>query len=173
MFSIRIPRLLSFLAFNRLEGAVPGIRDLQAQYQVRYGPGNYIPPVTISYWSFRFMVGAGVVMLVLAIWGLRAAVKDRLSGKRGFLAVMVWGLGLPYLANSTGWILTEMGRMPWVVYGVMRVEAGISRVVGPGQVWLSLVVFALLYGVLLVADMYLLRKYALRGAGARPVPNEP
>jgi len=47
-------------------------------------------------------------------------------------------LGLPYLANSTGWILTEMGRMPWVVYGVMRVEAGISRVVGPGQVWQEL-----------------------------------
>ncbi len=166
VFAIRIPRLLSLLAFNQLDGTVQGINDLQAQYEVQYGPGNYVPPVAVSYWSFRAMVGAGTLMLLAAFYALFLTMGEQVGDKPPrFLKFFPFFIALPYLANSTGWLLTELGRAPWVVYGLMRLEDAVSINVGVGALWTTLIGFTLLYGVLMVADVYLLAKYARRDTG--------
>ncbi|MEI2609162.1 MAG: cytochrome ubiquinol oxidase subunit I [Candidatus Promineifilaceae bacterium] len=169
VFAIRIPRLLSLLAFNQLNGTVQGINDLQAQYEEQYGPGNYVPPVAVSYWSFRIMVGAGFVMLALAIYGLYLVMAEQLTYQPQWLKLFPLVIILPYVANSTGWILTEVGRAPWIVYGLMTIESAVSPNVTSGMVLTSLIVFTLLYGGLMAADIYLLQKFA-RGDVAETGP---
>jgi len=163
IFAIRIPRVLSLLAYNQLTGEVQGINNLQAQYTQQYGPGNYIPPVAFTYWSFRLMVGAGFLMAALALYALFMVMGDMFETRPRILRLFIWAMALPYLANTTGWLLTELGRFPWVVYGLMKIEDGRSPVVSSGSVLFSLIVFTLLYGALMVADVYLLNKYAKAG----------
>jgi len=163
VFAIRIPHLLSLLAYNSPNGEVKGINDIQAEYEETYGPGNYVPPVALSYWSFRLMVGAGFLMLLLALYGLVRVMKKNFDMKPTVLKFFLWALALPYIANSSGWIFTEIARQPWAVFGVMRVEDAVSNVVSGGAVLTSLVLFTLLYGVLMVVDVYLLKKYAVAG----------
>jgi cytochrome bd ubiquinol oxidase subunit I len=163
VFAIKVPGLLSFLAYNRFDGQVKGIRELQALYELRYGPGDYSPPVKWTYWTFRIMAGAGIVMFVLAAWAVVALVRGTFETSRLLLRSLVPGLFLPYLGNSAGWIFTEIGRQPWIVFGLQKTEAAISPNVGPGAVLFTLVSFTLLYGALMAADVYLLAKFA--GAG--------
>lgn len=163
VFAIRIPRVLSLLAYNQLTGAVQGIDNLQAQYTQQYGPGNYIPPVAVTYWSFRLMVGAGFLMAALALYALFMVMGDMFETRPRILKLFIWAMVLPYLANTTGWLLTELGRFPWVVYGLMKIEDGRSLVVSGGSVLFSLIVFTVLYGALMVADVYLLQKFAKAG----------
>jgi cytochrome d ubiquinol oxidase subunit I len=160
LLSIRIPGALSFLAYNRFSGEVQGINELQAQYEQTYGPGSYVPPIAVSYWTFRLMVGAGFVMVALALYGLYLALRDRVEGKRWFLWLLPWAIVLPYLANTTGWLFTEIARQPWIVFGLQKTADAVSPNVSGGTVLLSLAGFTLLYGVLMVADVYLLAKYA-------------
>lgn len=164
VFAIRIPSLLSVLAYNRLEGEVKGINDLQREYEETHGPGDYVPPVAISYWTFRIMVGAGVVMFLISLYALYRVLKNNLELKPLLLKGMIWSISLPYIANSTGWIFTEVARQPWVVFGVMRTEDAVSPAVSIGEVWFSLVAFTLLYGALMGATIYLLKKFAVGGA---------
>ena len=163
VFAIRIPGLLSFMFYNKFTGKVMGIKDIQKEYVEKYGPGDYVPPVAVSYWTFRIMVGAGMLMLLIAVVMLINVLRDRLDLKAWMLKLLLWAIALPFIANSTGWIFTEMGRMPWAVFGVMRVEDGVSTAVSAGEVLLSLIVFTLLYGSLMVADVYLLKKYSTAG----------
>jgi cytochrome d ubiquinol oxidase subunit I len=166
IFSIRIPNLLSFLSFNQLYGEVEGIYDLQAEYEETYGPGDYTPPVGIVYWSFRAMVGAGILLLVLGLYGLFMVMAETVETQATSLKLFVFALFLPYLANTAGWMMTEIGRMPWIVFGLMRVENGISPTVSGSLVITSLVLFTLVYAALMVADVYLLTKYAKAGPPA-------
>jgi len=163
VFAIRIPALLSFLAYNRFSGEVKGINDIQREYEAKYGAGDYVPPVAISYWTFRLMVGAGFLMLILAVYSLYRILKERLDLSPRFAKILLWGIGLPYLANSAGWIFTEVGRQPWVVFGVMQTKDAVSPSVSTGEVLFSLIVFTLIYGILMVADIYLLKKIAVAG----------
>ncbi len=166
VFAIRIPRLLSLLAFNQLDGKVQGINDLQAQYEEQYGPGNYVPPVAVSYWSFRIMVGAGMVMLLAAFYALFLTMGEELLERPPrLLRYFPLLIALPYLANTFGWLLTELGRAPWVVYGLMTIEQGISINVGVGMLLTTLIGFTLIYGTLMAADIYLLAKYARKDSG--------
>jgi cytochrome d ubiquinol oxidase subunit I len=160
LLAIHLPGGLSFLAHNRFSGEVRGIKELQAEYEQTYGPGNYVPPVAISYWTFRLMVGAGLAMVALAFLGLYLVLKERIEEKRWFLRLLPWAIALPYLANSTGWLLTEIGRQPWIVFGLQKTADAVSPNVSGGTVLLSLGGLTLLYGVLMVADVYLLVKYA-------------
>lgn len=160
IFSIRLPAALSFLTCDNLTCEVQGIHNLQAEYEQTYGPGDYIPPIALTYWSFRGMLTAGVAMVLLALLGLYLVLRRKVEGSRWFLYLLPWAMVLPYLANSCGWLMAEVGRQPWIVFGVMRTEAGVSVVVSAGAVLLSLVLFTLLYGALIVADVYLLAKYA-------------
>ena len=164
IFALQVPALTSFLSYNTFSGEVKGLKDLQAAYEVQYGPGNYIPPVTLNFWSFRIMIGVGTLLLLLALYSLYLALKK--SGKQPpwFLKVMIWAVALPYIANSVGWLLTEVGRQPWIVFGLQKVQDAVSPNVPAGAMLLSLVLFTLLYGALMVADVYLLAKYARRGA---------
>jgi len=173
VFSIRIPRLLSLLAYNRLGGRVEGIYDLQAMYEQKYGPGSYIPAVAFVYWSFRGMVGAGFLMMALALYSLYHAMRGGQSARLRFIKFLPWAIALPYLANSTGWLMTELGRQPWVVFGLMKTEQAFSPTIDTGTVLASLVIFTLLYAVLIFADVYLLAKFAKAGPNPAPVnPNE-
>ena len=169
VFAVRIPDLLSILSYNQLYGKVQGINDLQAAYQQKYGPGDYVPPVAITYWTFRIMVGAGVLMILISLVCLFFVLKRRLAQVRWLLWILPFAIFLPYLANSSGWIMTEMGRQPWVVFGVLKTADAVSPTVGAGTVLTSLLVFALLYGVLAVADVYLLLKWSRDDALPAPV----
>jgi cytochrome bd ubiquinol oxidase subunit I len=163
IFAIKIPAGLSLLSYNRLEGAVPGINDLQAEYEQKYGPGDYVPPVLVSYWAFRGMITPGFIMPVITALGLYLVFRKRLEDTPWFLRLLPFAIPLPYLANTAGWILTEVGRQPWIVFGLMRTEDAVSPGVPAGTVLFSLVVFTLLYGLLMGADAYLLAKFARRG----------
>ncbi|MFZ5753896.1 MAG: cytochrome ubiquinol oxidase subunit I [Bacillota bacterium] len=162
-FEIKIPKLLSFLSYNTFSGEVKGIKEIQAEYEAKYGPGNYIPPVTPVFWSFRIMVGAGVLMILLALYGLYLTRKGQLEEKAWFLKAMLWAIPLPYIANTSGWLVAEIGRQPWIVQGLQKVEEAISPSVSAGAVLTTLVGFTVLYGALAVADVYLLTKYAKQG----------
>ncbi len=159
----RIPYVLSILAYNRPYGEVKGVLELQSLYETRYGPGNYIPDINIAYFSFRIMVGAGFLMAAMAAYLLIRMLRKRHSSQVRFLGLFVPAIGLPYLANTFGWILTEMGRQPWVVYGILKTQDAVSPNLTPGMVLASLVAFTLVYGLLMAADVYLIVKYAKAG----------
>ncbi len=166
---IGIPRGLSLLATNTLDAEVRGINDIQAEYEEEFGPGNYIPAVGVTYWSFRIMVGAGMAMIALALFGLFNSLKGRLPDtdrrwNRLWLQVMPWAIGLPFIANTAGWILTEMGRQPWVVYGLLLTEDGVSQSVSRWEVILTLSGFTLVYGVLMVVTVGLIKRQVEKGA---------
>jgi cytochrome d ubiquinol oxidase subunit I len=169
--AFRIPGALSFLAYNRFSGEVKGIKELQAEYEARYGPGDYVPPVAISYWTFRLMVGAGFLMVLLVLAGLYLVLRDRYAASRWYLFLLTWAIALPYLANSTGWLFTEIGRQPWIVFGLQKTADAVSPSVSGGAVLFTFVAFTLLYAVLIGADVYLLRKYA--GVEPGPAQGEP
>lgn len=164
IISIRIPRALSLLSYNRLDGEVKGIRDLQAEYENLYGPGDYSPSVFAAYWSFRIMVGAGFLMLFLAAWMMIRNIKGLppVSDRRIF-KIFPLVIMLPYAANTTGWLLTEMGRQPWVVFGLMKTADAVSPTVSYGAVLTTLIGFTLVYGGLMAVDIFLLAKYAKAG----------
>jgi cytochrome d ubiquinol oxidase subunit I len=169
VFALKVPGLLSFLAYNRFEGEVRGIRELQAEYEQRYGPGDYVPPVKWTYWTFRTMAGAGTLMLLIAAWALLAAVRDRFERASVLLATLTPAMLLPYIGNSAGWIFTEIGRQPWIVFGLQKTADAVSPSVSAGELLVTLIGFTVVYGVLMVADLYLLRKFAMAGVGGNGV----
>ena len=160
VFSIRIPYLLSLLSYNQFTGEVKGINNLQAEYSKQYGAGDYLPPVPFIYWGFRGMVGVGLLMGLLALFALYLVMRNKIENNRLFLKVLPWAILLPYIANTCGWLMTELGRQPWIVFGLMKTEQGVSNVVSGASVLISLVLFTVVYGALMVVDLYLLRKYA-------------
>lgn len=172
--AIRIPYALSILAYDRPEGEVKGIIDLQNEYVAKYGPGYYVPSVFTMYWSFRIMVGLGFLMILLALIGLYPTLRHRPIATSRFIKVFPYAIALPYLANTVGWIFTEIGRQPWVVYGLMKTQDGFSTNLTPGMVLTTLITFGLVYALLIVADTYLLVKYARKGPeGEKADTDEP
>ncbi|WP_406676909.1 cytochrome ubiquinol oxidase subunit I [Moorella sp. ACPs] len=167
-FEIKIPALASFLAYNSFQGEVKGLKDLQAAAEASYGPGNYIPPVAPVFWSFRLMVVAGLWLILLSLYSLYLWRRRRLEEKTLVLKALLWSIPVPYLANTAGWLMAEIGRYPWIVYGLQRVEAAVSPGVSAAAILTTLVAFTLLYGVLAVADVYLLAKYARHGVETTP-----
>jgi len=165
VFSVRVPKLLSFLAYNSFEGEVRGIKNLQKEYEVRYGPGNYIPSITTSYWSFRVMAGSGTLMLLIALLALYKVIRESYTFSPVTGALLFWSILLPWLANSSGWLLAEMGRQPWLVFGLLKTENGLSpvSVVSRGEMMISFAVFVMLYAALAVTDFLLMKKYAVAG----------
>ncbi|WP_163507213.1 cytochrome ubiquinol oxidase subunit I [Fodinicola acaciae] len=164
IFSVRVPRVLSFMATGSFDGRVEGINDVQRAEAAAYGPGDYKPNIPVSYWSFRLMIGFGLLVMLLSIIGLWLFRRGRTPSSKWFYAVAVWSFALPLLANSFGWIFTEMGRQPWVVYGVMATANGVSPTVGAGYVLTSMIVFTVLYGALAAVDLVLMIRYARAGA---------
>ena len=105
------------------------------------------------------MVGAGIVMILAIAYGLLLTLGEQLEENPKFLRVFLWLIPLPYIANTAGWLLTEFGRYPWIVYDLMLIDEGVSISVSSGMVLMSMIGFTLIYGALMVADIYLLAKY--------------
>lgn len=159
-FEIKIPGFLSFLAYNNFSGKVEGIKELQAAAEAQYGSGNYIPPVALNFWAFRIMVGAGLLMVILALLAvLWTNGKAEIEKKPGFLKILQWAPILPYLAGTFGWIMAETGRWPWIVYGLQKIEDAISPNVPAWNVAFSLVILSLLYSLLSIIAFNLAIKY--------------
>ncbi|MCB0873477.1 MAG: cytochrome ubiquinol oxidase subunit I [Thermoleophilia bacterium] len=162
-FNIQIPHLLSFLSTNTLNGKVEGLNQIQARYEQQYGPGDYMPTVGLTYWAFRIMAGAGVAMLALGAWFAWLWRKGRLAENRWFTRAALAGMVLPFAANATGWVFTEVGRQPWVVQGLLRTDNAASPAVSAGEVATSFAVLGVLYGILAVIAVWLFVKYARKG----------
>ena len=162
-FAIRIPYVLSFLTRNSFTAEVKGINELQAYYDGLYGSDDYIPPVTLIFWSFRLMVGAGTALLGLSGLAVLISVVKRKSPWRWLLKVLPFAIALPYLANTTGWIMTETGRQPWAVFGLLKTKHAVSPNVTGGEVFFSLLGFIVIYTLLLGADGYLMVKHIKAG----------
>ena len=159
-FSITIPDVLSWMATGSFSGQVDGLNELQQQEQRSYGPGNYMPNVRLMYWSMRVMAMLGVAMFVIAAVGAWLYRKRKLQTTRWFLWTAVVAMSFPYIAATAGWILTEMGRQPWIVQNLLKTSAAVSTGLGTPTIAASLVVFVLLYTVLGVVDFMLMRHYA-------------
>jgi cytochrome d ubiquinol oxidase subunit I len=159
----RIPGGLSFMEYNRFTGVVEGVNQLQARYAQLYGPGDYVPPPVVTYWTFRFMVGAGLLMILISLIALYIDLKNLYEKYSWFVKWLPLAIFLPYIANTTGWILTEFGRYPWVVYGLVKMQDGVSKSVTSGMLWTTLIGFALVYGLLITATVYLMVKAAKAG----------
>ena len=172
VFQITLPRLLSFLATGNWNSQVQGIDNLQAHYSQVYGPGSYTPVVPVVYWSFRLMIGVGLLAALIALIALIAIRRGRRPRSRWLLWPVIALPLLPLAANSFGWIMTETGRQPWLVYGQLKTAAGVSANSG-GEVLASMIILTALYGVLAVIEAGLLLKYIRAGLDAEPRPGEP
>jgi cytochrome bd ubiquinol oxidase subunit I len=157
---IEIPHLLSLLATNTWNGKVVGLDPLQSQYSKQYGPGNYVPNVFIQYWGMRVMAYGGVLALLVAVWGLWLIRRKKLATSRRFLWLATWAVVLPFLMNTAGWLLTESGRQPWIVQGIMLTKNGISPSLSTTWIAISLTVFVLVYAVIATVDLLLMLKYS-------------
>lgn len=170
--TLNVPGLSSYLATGEFDSTLQGVNDLQAAYTEEFGEGDYKPLLPVTYWSFRLMMGFGGVTAILALLGLWYTRRGATPTTSLFAAVALWSLPMPFLANLTGWVFTEMGRQPWVVAPNptgnpqvrMLTADGVSPVVDSASVLTSLVVFTLLYGALAVVWFGLMRRYTLEGA---------
>ena len=178
-FSVTVPGLLSFLATGSFDGKVQGINNLKAEYAQKYA-GNpltqsttYVPNIPLSYWSFRLMMGVGFAAMAAAAAVLWATRRNQVPTARWWTWLAVATPLLPVFGNSFGWIFTEIGRQPWIVFGLMATHTGVSPSVSAGEVITSMVVYTLLYGALAVVEVKLFLHYMRAGAPPHEEPVTP
>jgi len=153
----KIPWGLSLMAFHDFSSEVKGLKEF---------PPDERPPVLITYSAFKIMVGLGFYFCLATLLGV--VLRNRLLQTRWYLWLMLFSLPLPYLTVQLGWIVAEVGRQPWIVYGLMKTSQAVSPVVSGGQVLTSLIGFVLVYGLLGAAGIFLMARHALRGPVAEP-----
>ncbi|KQP79887.1 cytochrome BD ubiquinol oxidase subunit I [Aeromicrobium sp. Leaf289] len=168
VLELKLPHLLSYLGTGSWNGEIRGINSLQAEYEELYGPGDYSPNIPVTYWTFRAMITSGGLAMAGGAWMLWATRRRRMpsvgtSEGRWLLRTAVVLPFLPLLANSFGWIFTEMGRQPWVVFGLMPTSAGVSPGTTTAEVLTTLIGFTALYGALAVVEVKLLLTYIRKG----------
>ncbi len=176
------------MANDDFESFVPGINDVNKAEQEQFGPGDYRPNIPVAYWGFRWMIGFGMASLAIGMLGLWLTRKKFLLPQalrtgddevpnlvlfrnkalsprftQWYWLVALWTMAFPLIANSWGWIFTEMGRQPWGVYGVLRTRDAVSPGVSQGEVIASMIVFTTLYAILAVIEVRLLVKYIKAG----------
>lgn len=152
--AIKIPKMVSVLATHDPNAEVKGLKDF---------PKEDRPPVFPTFLSFRLMVGLGFLFILQSIVAVYLVMKNNLEKNRFLLKIMLYSIPLPYIAAQLGWIVAEVGRQPWIVYGLMRTTDGASKSVSLSQVWTSLILFTLFYGLLGIIDIYLLSKFSKKG----------
>jgi cytochrome d ubiquinol oxidase subunit I len=165
-FSIEVPGLLSYLSTGSFNGKVTGLTELNNQYERQYGRGNYLPPIEAIYWSMRGMAYAGSIVALVSLVGAFLFWKRRLERLRWFLWIGVVTSFVPFVATTFGWLLTELGRQPWIVQGLLKTSNANSPAVGTTWLAISLAVFVGLYIILGVLDVWLMRRYAGRDPGS-------
>jgi cytochrome d ubiquinol oxidase subunit I len=151
---IAIPGILSFLGFHDFNAEVKGLRDI---------PKDERPPVLPTFISFRLMVGIGTLLIGLSLWGW--VIRNRLTDNPLYLKIMLFAIPLPYIAMEAGWVVAEVGRQPWIVYGILRTAEAASPIAGT-QVLFSLIGFIAVYGLLGAIGFYLIAKYVKQGPEA-------
>jgi cytochrome d ubiquinol oxidase subunit I len=167
-FEINIPYAMSFLAYSKFEGGLKGMETLQKEYTKKYdsvvGDGtNYIPPVKTTYWSFRLMIGFGMGMILLSLIGVYLWRKGSIERSHLFLKLLLPAISFPFLANTFGWIMTEVGRQPWTVFGLMTTANSISPNVSAGTILFSIIMYLLLFTILAGVMIYLLVREIKKG----------
>jgi cytochrome d ubiquinol oxidase subunit I len=167
LWSVRVPYLLSLISTLNPHGTVQGINNVERAYTRRFGPGSYEPVIPVTYWSFRLMIGLGALAALIGAAGLWLTRRGRTPRGRWPYRVVIWGVALPYLASTMGWIFTEMGRQPWTVFGILTTRQSVSPGVTTSSVIISLAVFTLLYGFLAAIAGWLTIRHVKDGA---PVP---
>ncbi len=168
-FSITIPRLLSYMATGSFSGEVEGINEIQNREQHQFGRGNYTPNVVVDYWAMRVMAYLGMLLFLVAAVGAWLYWKRKLLRARWFSWAAIVAIAFPYIAATSGWVLTEMGRQPWIVQGLLKTDQANSPNVSTTWLGISLGVFVALYAILGVVDFVLMRRYARPG---RPEPRD-
>jgi cytochrome d ubiquinol oxidase subunit I len=159
-----VPRMLSFLTYRRWMSEVKGLDAF---------PQNDWPDsIPLLYYSYHIMVGLGTIfiaIMLVAAWKLR---KGTLYDSRGMLWVLMLSLPFPYIANTAGWMTAEFGRQPWLIYGIMRTQAGISPQVSSGNVWFTLIGFMGMYTVLSILFLFLVYR-VIEAGPEKAVSTEP
>ncbi|MGI5130193.1 cytochrome ubiquinol oxidase subunit I [Pseudonocardia sp. CA-107938] len=171
VIDIAVTPVLSFLATGSMDGEVRGINNLQAEFQQKFGPGDYVPNVPVLYWAFRLMMGLGLAGVGVGIVGLFLTRKGREPAPWAYRVAML-GLPAALAANICGWILTEMGRQPWTVVGELLTAASVSPGVSLGEVAFSLAAFTAVYAALAVVEGRILWRYVKAGPAPAPVDPE-
>jgi len=164
VWSIRMPYALSFLACNNFDCEVRGVYDIQDEYAAKYGPGDYIPLMVVTYWTFRIMMTVGLFMILVSFLFLVATRKQYENAR--WMKWVPWVIPLPYMANTGGWVLTEMGRQPWIVQGLLTVEQAVSPNLTTLDLLISLLGYIVVYSSLAGAMFYLMKKFATAGPDA-------
>ena len=171
-WSIEIPYALSILAYNSLDGSVQGMNTLQALYEQLYGEGvNYIPHVESVFWSFRIMVALGGVIVLLSLTGLICYVRKTIHNKPWLLKILIAAVAFPFIANTAGWIMTEIGRQPWTVFGLYTTAQSVSPNVTAGQLLFSTIAFTSAYLVLGIIMVYMSTRVVKKGPYDTPELN--
>jgi len=159
-----ITNLTSFLAFGNFQAPVKGLEE--------FGRDEW-PPVAMTFLSFHNMVIAGNLLALIAVLGAILLWRGRIERARWWQRLMFWSIPLPTITIQLGWMAAEVGRQPWIVYGAMRTDRGISRVVGAPSILFSIVLFTLIYILLGTVWFYLVRKEVIHGPDGVPVELEP
>jgi cytochrome d ubiquinol oxidase subunit I len=153
-----IPRALSFLTYKAWTATVDGLDHFpQSEW-----PDN----IALLYFSYHIMVGLGtffIAILVIAAWLLW---RGKLYGARWMLWTIMLALPFPFIANTAGWITAEVGRQPWLIYGLMRTRAGVSPQVAAGNAWFTLIGFLGLYTILGILFLFLVYREIELGPAA-------
>lgn len=158
--ALTIPKIGSFLYTNDFNGKVVGLKDI---------PEDERPNVTAVFYSFRAMVGLGFLFLLLSWYGYYLYRKNKLLQSKRYLKTMLYALPLPWIAINLGWVVTEVGRQPWLVNGLMRTSEGVSPIALP-QVVFSFAGLVLFYTILIIADVYLMTQHAKKGPAPIDIP---
>jgi cytochrome d ubiquinol oxidase subunit I len=167
IWSLRVPYLLAFLSTHELNGCVEGINDLNAQYAQQFastGLTEFTPVLWITYWAFRWMIGLGLLHAFIALVGLWITRKSAKKPPAPWMwKIAIWSFPLALGANIVGWVFTEMGRQPWIVFSLMTTKNGVSPGVSGVEVLISLIAFTLIYASLAVVEVGLIVRAAQKG----------
>jgi cytochrome bd ubiquinol oxidase subunit I len=176
-FSIEVPGLLSFLSTGSFKSEVRGLHQLQREYEAKFGPGQYMPPVRPIYWAMRVMAYLGALMFLVAALGAWLYRRRKLESTRWFQRLALVTIAFPFIAAAAGWVLTEIGRQPWIVQGLLQTAHANSPSVSAATIGASLGVFLALYTILGVVDFVLMRRYAKldppQASGGKPSSTVP
>jgi len=156
---LKIPKALSFLLFNNFSTGFPGLIDLQAEQVAKYGPGYYLPPVLLSYWASRTMIGIGLLMILVSGLAVLWSWQNTVEKRTWFLKALIPAGLFPTVASIAGWLVAETGRWPWIVQGLQKIEDAVSPSITPGNIIFSMISFLILYTVLGVISISLILKY--------------
>ncbi|MEF9936257.1 MAG: cytochrome ubiquinol oxidase subunit I [Carnobacterium sp.] len=164
VWSIEIPYLLSILSFNKPEGGVKGMLTINEELIAQYGKQNYFPPVKTLFWSFRIMAGSGVFLALVAVVGLWFSRKKKtLLEKKWLLYVIAFCTFIPFIGTTAGWLITELGRYPWTVYGLFTIADSVSPNVSVTSLLISNTIYFLLFAGLGSVLVYLITRELNQG----------